>query len=170
MDIKSILVPTDFSADSRLALEHALDLAQQSRAVIHVMHVIELPLFPAYPGLSMSDAWPNLHEDNARRGMEKFLEGVDYEPLETFVEAGHAPDLIVDYATEKDVDLIVIATHGRRGLAHLLMGSTTERVIRITNCPVLVIRHPDRRLEPRERKSSEQRATKPAEPASWATE
>lgn len=146
MDINRILVPTDFSEDSRLALENALDLAREHNAEVHVLHVIELPMFPAYPGLSMSDARPRLHDEHAQMALDKLLEKVDYPPLKGCIEIGHAPTRIVEYASEHDIDMIVIATHGRRGLAHLLMGSTTERVIRVTHCPVLVIRHPHRRL------------------------
>ncbi|MBM3460951.1 MAG: universal stress protein [Armatimonadetes bacterium] len=146
MDIKRILVPTDFSEDSRHALAHGLELARSFGATVHLLHVVDLiaPI-PPYAALGGAGAAPPdpLVED-ARFELNDLAAEVQDVPLKTVVRIGNAAHQIVDYVKQMEIDLIVIATHGRRGLSRLLLGSTTERVVRTADCAVLSVRHPER--------------------------
>lgn len=144
--ISKILVPVDFSDDSRLALDYGVQMARQFGALLHLLHVVEMPVFAAYSGLSMSDLHPEIHAEQARIEMAEWAATVSGVAVTTEVVVGHPADAIISYANGQKVELIVIATHGRRGLSRLLMGSTTERVVRTADCPVLTIRHPARTI------------------------
>ena len=141
--IKRILVPVDFSAASRAALWRASELAAALGASIDLVHVIELP--PA-DGLA-SEGYvplPPAYRQDVRRHAEAQLKdwlststvpNVRHELLE-----GQPFEAITNYAREHSIDLIVIGTHGRGGMAHLLIGSVTDNVIRRAPCPVMTIR------------------------------
>lgn len=147
IQLKRILCPTDFSEPSEHALTYAISLAQQYGAVLYLLHVIE-PLTPV-PGIEMGpvlmyDERPDLlqqvHELLDEMVPEDIKAKIEIKPL---IRRG-APFLeIIRTAREEEIDLIVIATHGRTGLSHVLLGSTTERVVRKAPCPVLSIKHPE---------------------------
>lgn len=143
-----ILAPVDFSHCSRTALNYAISLAQQLGAKLRVVHICEVPALvspdlvvtiPDQPTQTISE-WVR---SEASAGMDKFMaevvhpEGVD---IEVKLVAGDAPDRIAKEAKDYDADLIVMGTHGRKGMAHLIMGSVAERTLRIAPCPVLTIR------------------------------
>jgi nucleotide-binding universal stress UspA family protein len=146
--LKSILVATDFSAPSEVALEYGRDLARSFGATLHVLHVADDVIarfgnetYPTLPDVQ-HDA-----EERARAALIDVLTDEDRAQLHAKavvrVSIGTAPS-IVDYAKEAQTDLIVMGTHGRGGVAHLLMGSVAERVVRTAPCPVLTVRHPER--------------------------
>lgn len=142
-NIKSILVPIDFSSPSRTALDHACQLARKFRATLSLVHVVE-PVATA----DFAASFPLALENEARMasaksellkclrgaGIPKSLQGG------VVVRFGRSFHEIVDVARARKVDLIVISTHGYTGWKHALMGSTTERVVRHAACPVLVLR------------------------------
>jgi nucleotide-binding universal stress UspA family protein len=147
--ITRILVPTDFSGTSDAALEFAKTIATNFGASLHLVHVFEdpfvtgafaaetyAPMPPATRAALLDDATTRLGhrlpaEEEARfHGTTEIITGIS------------AP-AIVEYARERDIDLIVMGTHGRTGMAHLLIGSVAERVVRTAHCPVLTV-HKDR--------------------------
>ena len=141
-----IVVPTDFSDHSLRALAYAIGLAEQYEAAIKILYVNE-------PALQVSDmAWVGVDERSltkervkeARDQLDRIIQ--DQFPsnveAEAEVRSGDAVDEITGYADAVNADLIVMATHGRTGLSHVLMGSTAEQVIRRASCPVLTLKHP----------------------------
>jgi len=141
---KSIVFPTDFSELSVNALATALDLADKYQAELHCLYVVEEPQI--YSSLEMgSVAIPTAGElmDSAKTRMEKFSrEYLDKAPhgSTTKVVIGHAATEIVNYAKELDAGMIVMTTHGYSGVKHVILGSTTEDVLRHADCPVLSVR------------------------------
>ena len=143
-----VLVPTDFSKHSEHAMLYGCELARQFGAELHVLHVlydvmaiapnpeIILPPDPAFvAGLERGAAELLDKQPPAElRGSLSIQRAVRTGP--PFLE-------IVRYAQEKKIDLIVLGTHGRSGLAHMLMGSVAEKVVRKAPCPVLTVRHPE---------------------------
>jgi nucleotide-binding universal stress UspA family protein len=150
-----ILAPTDFSDDSKLALTYAIELAQKFSAEIIVMHV-DQPLSPVMvgdlsPGLDLGTV--NRIAEEQRLMVLKELDQVTARLRESGLKARGlmrvgAPFLeIINGAQSEGADLIVMGTHGRSGLAHVLMGSVAERVVNKAHCAVLTIRHPDRKFK-----------------------
>ena len=146
MPIKKILVPTDFSERALQALDYAIDLARLLRAELVVLFVVEPPhyaspadLYGASANLSM------LFEEQQRMGQEQLarlarrLKSRRLK-IETVLETGVPYQAITETAQALKADLIVMATHGRTGLSHILMGSVAERVVRSAACPVLTVR------------------------------
>lgn len=144
MEIRGILAPTDFSDFSKQVLKNALDLAQTFDAKLLLLHVIELPSYPI-EGLVPSSLGANLLDDLERQARDE-LAGVLPEAQSTKVDVarrvvvGTPYRKILEIAEEAKTDLIIMATHGRTGLSHLVMGSVAERVVRTAPCPVLTIR------------------------------
>ena len=148
MHIRTILLPTDFSECGNYALSYAASLARTFKASIICLNVIE-PIVPTvgYSGLTeplpIADIAEQL-EDSAERELPKLAECEDCAGLnvEELVVHGEASSEIVRVAKDRDVDLIVIASHGRTGLGRILFGSTAEAVVRHATCPVLVVKPP----------------------------
>jgi nucleotide-binding universal stress UspA family protein len=148
MQIRTILLPTDFSDCGNSALVYATSLARRFEASIICVHVIE-PLVPTvgYSGMTeplpIADITEQL-EDSAERELPKLAECEACEGLqvEEMIVHGDAAAEIVRVAKERQVDLIVIASHGRTGLGRILFGSTAEAVVRHASCPVLVVKPP----------------------------
>ena len=140
-----ILVATDFSHTADAALAYATTLASALQSTIHLVHVLEDPLVPASVGASDEfTPMPVEMPDEVRQRAEEALRArlgnaVGGTEVRTGAMAAAA---IVAVARERGADLIVMGTHGRRGLAHLLLGSVAERVVRTAECPVLTVRHP----------------------------
>ena len=130
-----ILVPTDFSPLSALALEHAMALAALCRASIHLMHV------EADAIGDIDDADTRLMGLASRCHTERIA-------VTSQVCGGQPAAAILQAAADRAVDLIVLGTHGRRGVAHLMLGSVAEQVVRSAPCPVLTVRgHVPERVE-----------------------
>jgi len=148
-----ILIPTDFSEPSDVALTYGLELARAFRATAIVIHVVK-DRFARVFGDGIVVSTPELqadHENSARRRLDLLLHGGhrDLPEVQTTVIVSSAPaDAIAGYARDADIDLIVIGTHGRGGMAHFLLGSVAERVVRIAPCPVLTARHPEHEFVP----------------------
>lgn len=140
--IKKILFPTDFSSFAEHALEYAVAMAQEFDATLYMLYVEEvLPYIPGDPDRKFPD--PAEIEKHAHSRMEKDLEKHGEVQTKRFVARGIPADEICEFAKAEQMDLIVMATHGRSGLKHVLMGSTTEKVVRKAPCPVLSIHHPE---------------------------
>ena len=148
MNIRSILLPTDFSECGNYALSYAASLARTFKASIICLNVIE-PIVPTVGYSGMTEPMPiadiaEQMEDSAERELPKLAECDECAGLnvEEMVAHGEAASEIVRVAKERAVDLIVIASHGRTGLGRILFGSTAEAVVRHAACPVLVVKPP----------------------------
>lgn len=148
MEIRTILLPTDFSECGNYALSYAASLARRFDASIICVNVIE-PIVSTvgYSGMTeplpIADITEQL-ENSAERELPKLAECDDCAGLnvEELVVHGEAASEIVRVATDRKVDLIVISSHGRTGLGRILFGSTAESVVRHAPCPVLVVKPP----------------------------
>jgi nucleotide-binding universal stress UspA family protein len=138
-----ILVPTDFSDYANCALDYAMALAKALPARLTFLHVIQLTPMTMGDMYGYSlEAYLEAMESEAQKHMQALLNRVHQAGLqgETAIVQGVPFQTIVDMAESRDVDLIVMGTHGRTGLTHALMGSVAERVVRMAPCPVLVTR------------------------------
>ena len=144
--ITRILVPTDFSAPSDEALAYAKRLAEQFDASLHLLHAFEDPFTTAAFAAEMYAPLPLSMRDSLLREVEhRLAERLPVDQRAKYngtkeVVAGPPARVIVEYAGSIGADLIVMGTHGRGGVAHLLLGSVAERVVRTACCPVLTIR------------------------------
>lgn len=143
-EFKNILVATDFSESSDMAFDYALSLAKKFDARLLIVHVINEPvdLRGFYvPHISFEKLEEEI-EEGAQKMMEKFCRTHlrDYENYDRFIVPGIPYDEIIKKAGEENADLIVIGTHGRTGLDHVLFGSTAEKVVRKSPVPVMTIR------------------------------
>ena len=141
---EKILVPIDFSEHSNTALAHAKAIAESYEAGLQLLHVIEEPVHPALSlggKSSIFDIVPDLKADCKKRieKMMKETKGPEVKS-EIFIIEGTASSDIIRFASETNSDLIVIATHGLTGIEHLLMGSVTEKVVRMASCPVFTVK------------------------------
>jgi nucleotide-binding universal stress UspA family protein len=147
--LKNILVATDFEEASDAALSYGRDLARNYGATLHVVHVAE-NILARYAGDGTLALLPQLQNDVegvARKRLAELVSDEDRTILHAkpvVLTALSIAEAIVEYAKERNVDIIVMGTHGRRALAHVLMGSVAERVVRTAPCPVLTVRHPER--------------------------
>lgn len=141
-----ILTAIDFSENSEYAFDYALTLAKRFDAELVVMHVINEPvdLRGFYvPHISFEQLEKEI-EEGAFKMMDKFCRSRvgDFTNFKTSIVSGTPYEEIIRKADETGASLIVMGTHGRRGLDHLIFGSTAERVVRSSSCPVLTIRLP----------------------------
>ena len=147
--LKNILVATDFSEPSDVALSYGRELATRFDATLHVLHVVQNFLFATY-GIETAAAMgpqilQGMQDDALRRLQAVVVDSDNSGPrITSAVRVGGSPALeIVEYAKTSDIGLIVMGTHGRGALAHFVMGSVAERVVRLAPCPVLTVRHPE---------------------------
>ena len=157
LQLRRILLPTDFSGCGNFALPYAAAVARAAKATVICIHVVE-PIVPAvgYSGLAepmpIADMSEQL-EDSAERELPQIVDCEDFHGIdvEEVIAHGDAAAEIVRVATEREVDLIVISSHGRTGIGRMIFGSTAEAVVRHAHCPVLVVKPP-----PEEEGESEQ--------------
>ena len=144
IDINKILLPTDFSSYSATATKYACELATKFDAELHLLHTLEVHL-SSTPGFGMGLALPQyVHESRAaaEKALTSVLDpqwSVGRKVVQAVVEGSPKVE-IVRYARTQAIDLIVLATHGRSGLAHVIIGSVAESVVRTAPCPVLTVR------------------------------
>lgn len=137
--LKRILVPVDFSPCSEKALAYAVPFARQFGAELTLLHVVQ-----PYPPIAEMGPVDTDVVQEAKQDLEKLRAQVGIPPACSLLRVGD-PDLeILDAAKTLGIDLIILSTHGRTGLGHLLLGSTTEKVVRHAPCPVLVVREHER--------------------------
>jgi universal stress protein A len=145
-----ILWPTDFSALSRHGARYARALCTQFDADLHVIHVLAPSLTPDFATTLTADVPPvvddpELQSTWAARLAELVGEQfADLTRVHQEVLLGNPWSAICKYAVDADIDLIVVGTHGRTGLPHVLIGSTAERIVQHAPCPVLVVKLPER--------------------------
>jgi universal stress protein A len=148
MTLKNILVATDFSEVSEAAVLYARQLAHAFSATLHVLHVTGNVIAGAIGVEGYTTDWISLQSEvdrAARQHLDPLVTEEDRRTLaaKTIVLTSNSPaQSIVSYANDNHVDLVVVGTHGRGGMAHMLMGSVAERVVRTAPCPVLTVRQP----------------------------
>jgi universal stress protein A len=140
---KKILCPVDFSEYTPEILEYAAGLAKQFAAELHVLHVIpNLNYFSPYESFLTPDNLTAIErniENEVNSDFEKATKNLGIS-VEKVIRKGVAFVEIIDYVKAKGIDLIVMGTHGRSGVEHILIGSVAEKVVRKAPCPVLTIR------------------------------
>jgi universal stress protein A len=144
MNIKSILFPTDFSRYNEPALTLASTLAAEAKAVLHIVHVQDVQELSAAMGEAafIFESTLDKEQDAIRDRLAEVLPTAPAVTYEHHFLTGSPVIEIVNFAVEKDVDLIVMASHGRTGISRLLMGSIAEGVMRRARCPVLIVKQP----------------------------
>lgn len=149
MHIRAILLPTDFSECADCALPYATQWARATGARIICLHVVE-PLMPAVGYAAVAEPLPVVDmseqlQQTAARELPKLAAREECAGLEVeeLLAHGEAAGEIVRVAAERDVDLIILSSHGRTGLGRMLFGSTAESVVRHARCPVLVVKPKD---------------------------
>ena len=150
IQLKHILVPTDFSEHSERAAAYALELAKRfDGAEVHCLHVSDIPAdllaTSAYYMTGPSEHFIDQVREESQKNLDAFIAKnlPDVPVTKAFVE-GRPFVEIVRYARDNQIDLMVIATHGRTGVKHALFGSVAEKVIRKAPCPVLVVKRDER--------------------------
>lgn len=146
--LKNILVATDFSEPSSVALAYGRDLARSYGATLHVLHVVEdmSIRYSTEMGFALPDMQKNF-EKASQRDLDNLITADDRQTLkvvpvvETHMNVASG---ITGYAREHAIDLIIVGTHGRGAVKQLLMGSAAERVVRTAPCPVLAVRAHER--------------------------
>jgi nucleotide-binding universal stress UspA family protein len=143
--LKKILYPTDFSESSLEALKYAVSFARDYKAKLVLMHVVNEKIFSEglnLPRVSAPDALAKELAAEAERQLKNLIPAADRTGLdwEMAILQGMPFLEIIRYARANDVDLIVIGTHGRSGVEHIIFGSTAEKVVRKSPCPVLSVR------------------------------
>jgi nucleotide-binding universal stress UspA family protein len=145
MTAQRVLVPVDFSEYANQALEYAIGLASKLGARLTLLYVIQsLPLGGVDMDVTLPYAYIQDLEAEIAHSMQACLERVTAAGLEGEVAVVHGVPFheIIETAKMQQVDLIVMGTHGRTGLQHVLLGSVAEKVVRLAPCPVLVVRQP----------------------------
>lgn len=146
LKINKVLVPIDFSDYSKSALKYSITFAKQFNAELILIYVVEPVIYP--PDFSMGQiAIPSVNtewDERAREELNKLAKNEIPADLKskTVIKTGKPFVEIIDTASEEDVDIIIIATHGHSGVEHILFGSTAEKVVRKAPCPVLTLREP----------------------------
>jgi nucleotide-binding universal stress UspA family protein len=147
--LKKVVVATDFSEPSQAALAYGRELARNFGASLTVLHVVDNILMRAYgsDGIVLADSELQREiEGAAQRQVDSLLFDEDRNTLGATgatITSNAPAAAIVTYARETGADLLVLGTHGRGAVAHFLMGSVAERVVRTAPCPVLTVRHPE---------------------------
>jgi len=145
INLKTILVPSDFSECSDEAVRYGLELARRFDAQLHLLHVVQDPVTQPWAAEGFSVPLFEVVDQWQRQAEERLTAVVPEEdkPRVTIVSVVATPYAeILDYAAAHKVDLIVMGTHGRGGVTHMLLGSIAERVVRRAPCPVLTVRRP----------------------------
>ena len=145
MHIQKILVPTDFSVTSQIALDSAATLARVHGARVTLLHVYQAP------GHYFPEGYLAAGEEATQRLRERLAAALDELTRRVIAAGAPAVDALMAEGVPfseivrvaGDFDLVVMATHGRTGLKHALLGSVAERVVRVCPCPVMTVRPPD---------------------------
>ena len=146
IQLKKILVPTDFSDFSKPALDYGCALVARFESELHLVHAVQDPaVYAPEPSMLAAESVAQHAEELEAFATQELakLPGDDWDNGKPIVRAtrhGSPFFEILQYAKDNDIDLIVIGTHGRTGLKHVLLGSVAERVVRKAACPVLTVR------------------------------
>jgi nucleotide-binding universal stress UspA family protein len=148
IDLHRIAVPTDFSKYSQTALTYAAAFAEKFGAELYLLHVVQdLAVFIPDMVTVAPPLAPSVDQLSAavREALDRLVKEEHLQRFKVHKEVREGTPFyeIIRFAKEADIDLIVMGTHGHSGLAHVLLGSVTEKVVRKAPCPVLTVRHPE---------------------------
>jgi nucleotide-binding universal stress UspA family protein len=148
IDLHRILVPTDFSKHSQNALTYATAFAEKFGAELYLLHVVQdLALFIPEAVSVAPPIAPPVEQMTAavREALDRVVRENDLGRFQVHCEVREGTPFyeIIQFAKDTGIDLIIMGTHGHTGLAHVLLGSVTEKVVRKSPCPVLTVRHPE---------------------------
>lgn len=148
IDLHRILVPTDFSKHSENALAYASAFAEKFNAELYLLHVVQdLALFVPEAVTAAPPITPPVEQLTAavREALTRVIDNHNLRRFNVHAEVREGSPFyeIVRFAKDLDIDLIIMGTHGRAGLVHVLLGSVAEKVVRKAPCPVLTVRHPE---------------------------
>lgn len=135
----SMVVPIDFSEQSFAAAESALDFVEDA-SHLHVIHILP-PLNPTEPGVIWGTVDDESRSRHVNEALRERLADPKYNGVDINVAFGDPGNEIAEYAERIEADLIMLPSHGRTGIRRLLIGSVAERVVRLAQCPVLVLRN-----------------------------
>jgi len=146
MEIKSILFPTDFSEGSAQALQYAVDMSKRYGAKLHVVHIIyDITKATGWyvPHVSTDKMYQEIQE-GAKKELDRFAvkELAEVKDVERTVITGVPHEEVINFAKKHKIDLIIMGTHGRKGIDRILFGSTAAQIVRFAPCPVLTVRLP----------------------------
>ncbi len=145
--LRTVVVATDFSPTSELAVDYGCDLAATFDGTVHLLHVVENPrLGPGSAeiwGFSLPALVERLERSAETRLASMVSDRASAAPIVPVARVGEPFVEIVRYAREQQADLLVLGTHGRGPIAHMFLGSVAEKVVRTAPCPVLTVRPPD---------------------------
>jgi nucleotide-binding universal stress UspA family protein len=150
VSLKRILIATDFGEAAEAALAYGRELARTFGATIDVLTVADNVLAHSFATEGFIASYPELQrevDEAAKKSLAALVTDEDRRELgaRPIVVTATSPALaIVEYARSNGIDLIIMGTHGRGPMAHLIMGSVAERVVRTAPCPVMTVRHPER--------------------------
>ncbi|MCE5273941.1 MAG: universal stress protein [Syntrophaceae bacterium] len=146
-DVKKILVPTDFSQYSDMALQKAVDIASKYDAKVVLLHVLDEGIQQCAADYCLSnEVFLKIEDDTMTASKEKLRNEVnslkEKKPVEIDydIRKGSPADVILEEQQEKGIDLIVIPSHGKSGILKHLIGGVTDKVVRSAKCPVMVVR------------------------------
>ncbi|MFQ6113797.1 MAG: universal stress protein [bacterium] len=151
-NIRKILVPVDFSENSRIALDWAMAFADKLDADVVLFHAFEMPDVmkePAQKHMLLNKDMIGRAKEEVVKELQAFADKHDEDRITLAPEIGEGKPFgeIIKVAKNYNVDLIVMGTHGRTGLQSMLIGSVAEKVVRKAPCPVLTVKHPDYKFE-----------------------
>jgi len=140
-EINTVVIPIDFSSNMDKVVDFGLSIADTFRAEVHFLHVVDD--FKGYDMMLVHPSFKSMTNDLQQEANERMTQVVaDYNKRENsvigHVAVGYAADEIIAYAKKIDADMIIIGTHGNKGLERILLGSTANQVVKNASCPVLV--------------------------------
>ncbi len=138
----TVLIPTDGSETATVSVDHAVELARQYGATLHGLYVVDTAAVGSDLDAAMIQDALESRGESVLGEFEETATAAGVEGVETAIRSGAPHRAILSYADEHDVDLIVMGTHGRRGLRRYLLGSVTEKVVRLADVPVLTVHSP----------------------------
>lgn len=139
-----ILMPTDGSQGSIAAAEHAIELATTYDAALHALYVVQTTVAPEADMSGVYEAFEEAGSDAVDNVVER-AEAAGVGTVQAQLAHGSPHEQIIAYANDHDIDIIVMGTHGRTGLDRYLLGSVTEKVVRLADVPVMTVRMPQER-------------------------
>lgn len=142
-DVETVLVPTDGSDAACIAADHGIGLAAATDAAMHVVHVVDLT---AVSGELASAELFDALEETGQKAVDAVIDRADeanLHAIEASILSGTPARALLNYVDERDIDLVVMGTHGRTGLSRYLLGSVTEKIVRLADLPVLTVSPPE---------------------------
>lgn len=141
VEFGKILLPTDFSESAENASDYAVYLAEKFGSKIYVVHVVEPLTYTTDLGLDFGDQY-SVMETTAKKFLEETVASIKEKnsDVEGILLAGDPSNEIIRFAAQEQIDVIIMATHGRKGIEHFLLGSVAEKVVRKSPCPVLTVK------------------------------